>query len=217
MENKLEKVLDILNKFEFFYGQRAGRELWVDKPVEVQNQDIIDFVNNIKYIKDFLNENIILSREELAQIEEREKQIEEMAYIIENAFKVYFGANDLVEPEDFPYQAKDLAKELLEHFQSKLPEDSVVQPTIQSYSTQDNDLVVISKKEYEKYQNLKRDTKHSFEYNQGYTDGQNNGSKEMAEKIMQDLKPLLEGFVHTDTGENLYVYKCKQFGVEIKE
>lgn len=43
------------------------------------------------------------------------------------------------------------------------------------------------------------------------------GSKEMAEKIMQDLKPLLEGFVHTDTGENLYVYKCKQFDVEIKE
>lgn len=42
-------------------------------------------------------------------------------------------------------------------------------------------------------------------------------SKETAEKIMQDLKPLLEGFVHTDTGENLYVYKCKQFGVEIKE
>ena len=43
------------------------------------------------------------------------------------------------------------------------------------------------------------------------------GCKETAEKIMQDLKPLLEGFVHTDTGENLYVYKCKQFDVEIKE
>ena len=43
------------------------------------------------------------------------------------------------------------------------------------------------------------------------------GCKEMAEKIMQDLKPLLEGFIHTDTGENLYVHKCKQFGVEIKE
>ena len=42
-------------------------------------------------------------------------------------------------------------------------------------------------------------------------------NKETAENILNDLKPLLEGFVHTDTGENLYVYKCKQFGVEIKE
>lgn len=62
MENKLDKVLDILNKFEFFYGQRAGRELWADKPVEVQNQDITDFVNNIKYIKDFLHESVVLSK-----------------------------------------------------------------------------------------------------------------------------------------------------------
>ena len=45
----------------------------------------------------------------------------------------------------------------------------------------------------------------------------NKSNKEMAEKIMSDLKPLLEGYVHTDTGENLYIYKCKQYGVEIKE
>ena len=42
-------------------------------------------------------------------------------------------------------------------------------------------------------------------------------SQETAEKIMLDLKGLLEGFVHKETGENLYVYKCKQFDVEIKE
>ena len=62
METKLDKVLDILNMLEFFYGQRAGRELWADKPVEVQNQDIDNFVEDIKYIKDFLNENVILSK-----------------------------------------------------------------------------------------------------------------------------------------------------------
>lgn len=27
----LEEILDILEKWDFFYGQRAGRELWVDK------------------------------------------------------------------------------------------------------------------------------------------------------------------------------------------
>ena len=55
------------------------------------------------------------------------------------------------------------------------------------------------------------------QYDVGFNFGYKKGSKETAEKIMQDLKPLLEGFVHTDTGENLYVYKCKQIGVEIKE
>ena len=39
--------------------------------------------------------------------------------------------------------------------------------------------------------------------------------KETIKEILLDLKPLLEGFVHTDTGENLYIYKCKQFGMEV--
>ena len=62
METKLDKVLDILNMFEFFYGQRAGRELWIVKSKELQDQDIANFVKNIKYIKDFLNESVILSK-----------------------------------------------------------------------------------------------------------------------------------------------------------
>ena len=36
------QVLDILNKWSFFYGQRAGRELWGDKPRQVQDQDIFN-------------------------------------------------------------------------------------------------------------------------------------------------------------------------------
>ena len=52
---------------------------------------------------------------------------------------------------------------------------------------------------------------------QAYKNGYDKGSKDMVEKILMDLKPLLEGFRHKDTGENLYVYKCKQFGIEIKE
>ena len=76
MENKLDKVLDILNKFEFFYGQRAGRELWADKSVEVQNQDISDFVNNIKYIKDFLNEKVILSKNDYESIRNSELNLD---------------------------------------------------------------------------------------------------------------------------------------------
>ena len=37
--------------------------------------------------------------------------------------------------------------------------------------------VVLTQEEYEKYQNLKRDVEYSFEYNQGYTDGQIKGQK----------------------------------------
>lgn len=48
MENE---VLDILNKWEFFYGQRSGRELWADKPKEVQDKDIADFNRDIQIVR----------------------------------------------------------------------------------------------------------------------------------------------------------------------
>ena len=49
------EVLDILDKWEFFYGQRAGRELWADKPTEVQDQDIADFNRDIQIVRSALN------------------------------------------------------------------------------------------------------------------------------------------------------------------
>ena len=45
-----EKALDILDKWEFFFGQRAGRELWGDKPKAVQDQDIANFNRDMKII-----------------------------------------------------------------------------------------------------------------------------------------------------------------------
>ena len=62
------KVFDILNKFEFFQGQRAGRELWNDKPKEVQDKDIADFVKGINYIRDYLKDRVVLSREEYEKL-----------------------------------------------------------------------------------------------------------------------------------------------------
>ncbi len=38
-----EKAIEILEKFDFFEGQRAGRELWNDKPRDVQDRDIASF------------------------------------------------------------------------------------------------------------------------------------------------------------------------------
>lgn len=49
-------ALDKLAKLDFFYGQRAGRELWNDKPVDVQNRDIEDFARDIKYIEEVITQ-----------------------------------------------------------------------------------------------------------------------------------------------------------------
>ena len=53
-ENKIKKANDILDKFEFF-NQRAGRELWSDKPKDIQDKDIENFLNDVKFLKDLIN------------------------------------------------------------------------------------------------------------------------------------------------------------------
>ena len=50
-----EQALDILEKFDFFQGQRAGREMWNDKLKDVQDKDIANFSRDcsllIEYVK----------------------------------------------------------------------------------------------------------------------------------------------------------------------
>ena len=46
---ELEKAIEILDKFSFFGGQGAGRELWNDKPREVQDEDIASFATGDLY------------------------------------------------------------------------------------------------------------------------------------------------------------------------
>ena len=55
-KNELNKVRDILCKWSFFGGHREGRELWAEKPKEVQDKDIADFNRDMKHIKDFVND-----------------------------------------------------------------------------------------------------------------------------------------------------------------
>ena len=38
-----EQAIEIVQKFEFFQGQRTGRELWTIKPTAVQNADLASF------------------------------------------------------------------------------------------------------------------------------------------------------------------------------
>lgn len=51
---EFEKAIEILDKLAFFGGQRAGRELWNDKPREVQDEDIANFNRDIEYLKDII-------------------------------------------------------------------------------------------------------------------------------------------------------------------
>lgn len=67
-KEKQTKVFDILDKIEFFQGQRAGRELWNNKSKEVQDKDIADFIKDINYIRSYLQNSVVLSREEYKRI-----------------------------------------------------------------------------------------------------------------------------------------------------
>ena len=51
---ELEKILEILDKLQFFGGQRAGRELWNDKQRKVQDEDIESFNQDIESVRDFI-------------------------------------------------------------------------------------------------------------------------------------------------------------------
>lgn len=51
---KIDRAIEILDKMEFFQGQRAGRELWADKPTEVQNEDISNFCRDLGLVREAL-------------------------------------------------------------------------------------------------------------------------------------------------------------------
>lgn len=48
------EAIDIVNKFDFFYGQRAGRELWLDKPGAVQELDLKNFRLDCAKLHDYI-------------------------------------------------------------------------------------------------------------------------------------------------------------------
>lgn len=51
-----EEIMEILDMMQFFGGQRAGRELWADKPMDVQNTDIEAFNKNIEAIREYIRQ-----------------------------------------------------------------------------------------------------------------------------------------------------------------
>ena len=51
MQEMIKKATEVLDKMQFFGGQRAGRELWADKPYEAQEQDIETFNREIDTLR----------------------------------------------------------------------------------------------------------------------------------------------------------------------
>lgn len=49
-----EQAVEIVQKFSFFQGQRAGRELWLTKPKEVQEVDLVDFSADCRDLLEYL-------------------------------------------------------------------------------------------------------------------------------------------------------------------
>lgn len=51
---EIDECLNILDKMEFFQGQRAGRELWFDKPKNIQDEDIENFNRDINTLREYI-------------------------------------------------------------------------------------------------------------------------------------------------------------------
>ena len=67
---RVKTVMDILDKMNFFQGQRAGRELWNDKPIEVQEEDLENFKRDINTIGSYIWDIV----KELKQYRDAEEQ-----------------------------------------------------------------------------------------------------------------------------------------------
>lgn len=111
-------VFDILDKFEFFQGQRAGRELWRNKPKEVQDKDIADFIKDINYIRSYLQDSVVLSREEYEiLVKTTQGQISNMKAT--DFLKACISSGIMVEAVSTKEQVRQAVKEFAEELKAK--------------------------------------------------------------------------------------------------
>lgn len=71
IKSDLEEILDILEKWDFFYGQRSGRELWNDKPREIQDKDVKNFKRDLDKITKFIKERMVREDDLLNDMEKK--------------------------------------------------------------------------------------------------------------------------------------------------
>ena len=117
-DKKIIKAFDILYKFEFFGGQRAGRELWNEKPVDVQNKDIENFLKDTAFLKDFINR-------QQTEVERLQKETKEKTEFVEFLKKeVIDWKNDYIKlKEKFKTIKSEAINEFAESLKEKLIQD----------------------------------------------------------------------------------------------
>lgn len=59
-----EQAIEILDFFDFFQGQRAGRELWSEKPFDVQEEDIANFARDVELLKEYITTADVVPKSE---------------------------------------------------------------------------------------------------------------------------------------------------------
>ena len=74
-----EQAIDILERFDFFQGQRAGRELWNDKPFGVQEEDISNFSRDVKLLKEYISADVVPRAEVEHILSDIKRQIHDKA------------------------------------------------------------------------------------------------------------------------------------------
>ena len=152
---------------------------------------------------DEIKQDFKMQEEKYRQIEEMAKEIHKALLDCKNASCCNCEFNNDI-PMSF-CKAEYIAKAISEKYQPKLLEDSIVQPTVQSYSTHEDDLVVLSREELNTIQA-------NF-----FDSGIKCGSRETAEKILIKILNIRE--IRKDgilTMQDLTEI-AKQFGAEIKE
>ena len=151
---------------------------------------------------------------------ENKEMIEEMAKEIFNTCAWRFG-----KPNDYKEIFNDIAEDMYNQGYRKLPKDSVVQPTIQSYSTHDNDLVAISKKEYEDLIESKRQLGCYIEDQAIWLTVLTGKDKETVNKFVKSLSNHDEFLLRAGANGALFYVDlimwlhdvAKQLGVDLKE
>ena len=127
----MKDVFEILDKIEFFQGQRGGRELWNDKTREVQDEDIADFVNDINYIRRYLQSSVVLSKEQYeALVKTAQGKIGNMKAT--DFLKACIPSGIIIEVTGTKEQIKQGCKETAEKF-LQLAYDRCLDETLKEY------------------------------------------------------------------------------------
>ena len=113
-----EAIIDILEKWSFFFGQRAGRELWGDKPKEVQDRDIADFNRDMNTVRSALRP---VSREQVEKVR-GEWTVDEFGHKCSKCGEYLLDGEDVRKPQFCPECGRAMTDEAVQMVMERLEE-----------------------------------------------------------------------------------------------